>query len=381
MAYTALADFIDEMRLPIVAEWEAFALSLTPAATGMTPSALRDHADEILTAIIDDMRSQQTMEEQAEKSKGRGTAQRLGPIGKIHAALRIENGFKLGQLVAEYRALRASVLRLWQTAGTDAPGMTRFNESIDEALTEAVNSFTKTTEQFRDQSLGILGHDLRNPLSAIIMGSTLLVGSEALDDKSNRIAARMLKSANRMSRMIGDLLDLTRTRSGDRIPVVRVPIDLEPVCRQVVAELEGMARVGKLRFTAQGDLHGEWDGDRLAQVLSNLVRNAIQHGAPNDPILLVARDDGDAVCVTVHNWGPPIAERALPTIFEPMMRHVVDEKTNPGLGLGLYIASQIVLAHGGTLEATSTEERGTTFMARLPRRVPRTERTRAADAP
>jgi len=381
MAYTALADFIDEMRLPIVAEWEAFALSLTPAATGMTPSALRDHADEILTAIIDDMRSQQTMEEQAEKSKGRGTAQRLGPIGKIHAALRIENGFKLGQLVAEYRALRASVLRLWQTAGTDAPGMTRFNESIDEALTEAVNSFTKTTEQFRDQSLGILGHDLRNPLSAIIMGSTLLVGSEALDDKSNRIAARMLKSANRMSRMIGDLLDLTRTRSGDRIPVVRVPIDLEPVCRQVVAELEGMARVGKLRFTAQGDLHGEWDGDRLAQVFSNLVRNAIQHGAPNDPILLVARDDGDAVCVTVHNWGPLIAERALPTIFEPMMRHVVDEKTNPGLGLGLYIASQIVLAHGGTLEATSTEERGTTFMARLPRRVPRTERTRAADVP
>jgi signal transduction histidine kinase len=371
MAYTALADFIDENRLPIVAEWEAFALSLTPAATGMTPSALRDHADEILTAIIDDMRSQQSAAEQAEKSKGRGTAQRLGPIGKIHAALRIENGFKLGQLVAEYRALRASVLRLWECTGTDGPGMTRFNESIDEALTEAVNSFTKTTEEFRDQSLGILGHDLRNPLAAIIMGSTLLVGTEGLDDKSVRVAARMLNSANRMNRM--------RTRSGDRIPVVRVPMNLEPLCRQVVAELEGVARVGKLRFMAQGDLHGEWDHDRLAQVFSNLVRNAIQHGAPNDPILLVARDDGDSVCVTVHNGGPPIAERALTTIFEPMVRHVADEKTNAGLGLGLYIASQIVLAHGGTLEATSTEERGTTFSARLPRRVPRTKRTRAAD--
>jgi signal transduction histidine kinase len=379
MASKALADFIDQKRLPIVAEWEAFALSLTPAATGMTRSALRDHADEILSAIIDDMKSQQTAEEQAEKSKGRGTAQRLGPIGKIHAALRIENGFKLGQLVAEYRALRASVLRLWQDEGTDAHGVTRFNESIDEALTEAVNSFTKTTEQFRDQSLGILGHDLRNPLSAIIMGSNLLVGSEALDDKSVRIAARMLKSANRMNRMIGDLLDLTRTRSGDRIPVARVPMDLEPICRQVVAELEGMARVGKLRFSAQGDLHGEWDGDRLAQVFSNLVRNAIQHGAPNDPILLIARDDGDSVCVTVHNGGPPIAERALSTIFEPMVRHVTDEKSNPGLGLGLYIASQIVLAHGGTLEASSSEDRGTTFSAHLPRRVPRTKRTRAAD--
>jgi signal transduction histidine kinase len=147
----------------------------------------------------------------------------------------------------------------------------------------------------------------------------------------------------------------------------------------VVAELEGVAHVGKLRFMAEGDLHGEWDHDRLAQVFSNLVRNAIQHGAPNDPILLVARDDGDAVCVTVHNGGTPIAERALSTIFEPMVRHVADEKTNAGLGLGLYIASQIVLAHGGTLEATSTEERGTTFSARLPRRVPQTRRTRAAD--
>ncbi|MDB4943287.1 MAG: Sensor histidine kinase [Labilithrix sp.] len=379
MSFTALADFIDQERAPIVAEWEAFAKSLTPAASAMNAIALRDHADEILTAIVHDMRSQQSAAEQAEKSKGRGTAQRLGAIGKIHATLRIENGFKLGQLVAEYRALRASVLRLWEGHETDGPGVTRFNESVDEALTEAVDSFTVTTEGFRDQSLGILGHDLRNPLSAIITGASLLTVSEALDDRSVRIAARMLNSANRMNRMIADLLDLTRTRFGDRIPVIRVAMDLEPLCRQVVAELDGIVRAGKLRFVAQGDLHGEWDHDRLAQVISNLVRNAIQHGAVEDPILLVARDDGDTVCVSVHNGGPPIAERALATIFEPMVRHVEDEKRNTGLGLGLYIASQIVFSHGGTLEATSTEDRGTTFSARLPRRVPRVERTRAAD--
>jgi signal transduction histidine kinase len=158
-------------------------------------------------------------------------------------------------------------------------------------------------------------------------------------------------------------------------------MDLEPLCRQVVAELEGIVRGGTLRFTAQGDLRGTWDHDRIAQVLSNLVRNAIQHGAPNDPILLVARDDGDTVSLAVHNGGPPISERALATIFEPMVRHVTDEVTNAGFGLGLYIASQIVLAHGGTLEAVSTEDRGTTFTARLPRRVPRTERTRTSDRP
>jgi signal transduction histidine kinase len=378
MMFSGLAEFIHKKRPEIVEEWKVFAESLTPAATGMNASALRDHADEILTAIVSDMKSQQTAVERAEKSKGRGTAQRLGNIGSIHAELRIENGFKLGQVVAEYRALRASILRLWESEGGDAAGVTRFNESIDEALTEAVDSFMKITEHYRDQSLGILGHDLRNPLSAIVMGATLLIGTEELDDKSVRIAARMLNSGNRMDRMIGDILDLTRTRFGDRIPIVRLPMDLEPLCRQVVAELEGV-RAGPLRFTAQGDLHGEWDHDRLAQVLSNLVRNAIQHGAPSDPILLVARDDGDTVSLAVHNGGPPIAERALATIFDPMVRHVADDRTNAGLGLGLYIASQIVLAHGGTMDATSTEDRGTTFTVRLPRRGPRVERPRAAD--
>jgi len=261
-ATLGLAEFIDAERVAIVAEWETFARSLARAGE-------RDD---------------------------RGRAARPRPRDpdrdRIHAALRIENGFKLGQMVAEYRALRASVLRLWEDKGTDPGGVTRFNEAVDEALTEAVACFMKTTEHFRDQSLGILGHDLRNPLSAIIMGATVLVATEKLDDKSVLIASRMLSSGKRMNRMIGDLLDLTRTRFGDRIPIVRQPMDLEPLCMQVIAELDGLVPAGSLRFTVHGDLRGEWDGDRIAQVLSNLVRNAIQHGAPREPISLVARGDG-----------------------------------------------------------------------------------------
>ena len=365
-----LAEFIDAERVTIVAEWETFARSLLPEADGMTGPALRDHADEILSAIVEDMRSRQTEAEQAEKSKGRGTAQRLGAIGKVHAALRIEIGFKLGQMVAEYRALRASVLRLWEKRGTDPAGVTRFNESIDEALTEAVHQFVETTEHYRDQSLGILGHDLRNPLSAIIMGSTLLVNAEELSDKSVRTAARMLNSANRMNRMIGDLLDLTRTRFGDLIPVVPRPIDLEPLCRQVVAELEGLRPDGGLRFTSAGDLHGEWDSDRISQVLSNLVRNAILYGASTEPVSLVAKDNGNEVVLEVHNGGPSIPKSVQATIFEPMVRHAGSEHKTTGLGLGLYIVSQIVLAHSGTVEVTSSDAGGTTFTVHLPRRIP-----------
>ena len=364
-----LAEFIDTERAAIVAEWEAFARTLFPAAGALSASALRDHADDILTAIVRDMRSAQTEAEQARKSKGQGEAQRLGDMGRIHATLRIEVGFKLPQMVAEYRALRASVLRLWERGGTDPAGVTRFNEAIDEALTEAVRRFTETTEHYRDQSIGILGHDLRNPLSGIMTGATLLMSNDSLDDRSVRVATRMLTSARRMNRMIEDLLDLTRTRFGDPIPVVPTQMDLAPLCRQVIAELEGLRPNGALRFTAYGDLRGHWDGDRIAQALSNLLRNAIQHGAATEPIDLIAKDEGADVSVEVHNGGPPIPPIRLGTLFEPMVRSADETPTSTGLGLGLYIASQIVIAHGGTLDATSTEAAGTTFVIRVPRLV------------
>ncbi len=360
-----LADFIDSERKVIVDEWETFARSLLPADSSATVADLRDHADPILTAIVTDMRTRQTHEEQSEKSKGRGEAKRLGAIGELHAALRIELGFKLGQMVAEYRALRASVLRLWQTRGTDPSGVLRFNEAIDEALTEAVDQFTRTTDSFRDQSLGILGHDLRNPLAGIVTGATLLGKAPELSVQSAQVAARMLQSAQRMNRMIGDLLDLTRTRFGDLIPVVRAPIDLAPLCEQVIAELEGLRPEG-LACTLDGDLRGEYDGDRIAQVLSNLLRNAIVYGSKDERVRLTAKKQGNEVVIAIHNGGPPLSPSVLRTIFEPMVRRPGVDPKSSGLGLGLYIASQIVAAHGGRIDVTSTADAGTTFAVRLP---------------
>ena len=299
-----------------------------------------------------------------------------------HAVLRIESGFTLTQVVAEYRALRASVFRLWAKTHPDPEGVLRFNEAIDQALAEAVDRYTEKTDQYRDLLIGIVSHDLRNPLSGILLGSAVLSRSEELDDRSARIASRIQSSAKRMVRIVGDLLDLTRTRLGSQIPIVRGPTDAGPICELVIAELEGSHPHAVIRYTSKGDLRGEWDHDRIAQVLSNLVGNALQHGAADKPISVSAKGEDAQVALTINNAGPPIPESVQSDIFEPMVRHLKDpSNASSGLGLGLYIAKELVTAHGGTIDLASTDDGGTTFTVRLPRHEPGPSRGRVPGTP
>lgn len=367
-----LSEFIEKRRKKIVDEWVAFAATLHPWAEGMSKKALRDHAEEMLSAIIADIKTPQSARQQAQKSKGGQGGGPLGEAGKKHAVERLESGLPLSQLVSEYRALRASVLRLWEAEqGDEGKAMTRFNEAIDETLAESAVWYSAKVAETREHFLAILGHDLRNPLASIIMGAAMLARSSNSDIKQLGVATRIGNSAERMSRMVNDLLDLTRTRLGAGMPVAPKSMDLAPVAQQVIEELAAVHPDRILRFESDGDLRGEWDGDRLNQVISNLVANALQHGSEDAPVTLVAKPHGDDVVVRVHNEGSPISANALKTIFEPMVRLPAEKAAdaNPtGLGLGLYIAREIVTAHGGTIGVTSTEE-GTTFTVRLPRRA------------
>lgn len=367
MTHLRLADFIDQRRVEIVKEWETFARSVSPPGKPMTGSELRDHADQILTAIVADMKAHQSASSQAAKSKGHGEAGQLEAIGHIHAVLRIDNGFKLAHMVAEYRALRASVLRLWEDQGTDPVGVTRFNEAIDEALSEAVTCFAETTDGFRDQTLGVLGHDLRNPLSTVVMASSSMLESDDLDDGHRRMVTRIASSAARMTRMVADLIDLTKTRFGEVITISPATLDLEPLGREVVANVDVREADGApvVTFTASGDLCGTWDVERIEQALVNLISSAIKHRA-RGKVEVVARGDGPEVVVTVHHGGKPIEPAVLAKILEPRVRRVADP-SDTWVGLGLYVAAQITIAHGGTLTVTSTAEAGTLFSLRLPR--------------
>lgn len=375
-----LADFILSNTELILAEWEAFARTIAPGAK-MDVLALRDHAEDILRATARDMKTSQSAAEQSEKSRGGrrgdGAAADLNGASDLHAVGRLGSGFDLMEVISEYRALRASVLRLWRESAPgpderDVADVTRFNESIDQSLSKAAGSYTKRVDQSRDMFLAILGHDLRNPLNSIAITAQSLPYLDRLDAESiEGYASQISTNAGVMGRMIGDLLDYTRTRLGAGMPVTPAPMEVGSLCRELLDEFRTAHPGRQIRFRARGDLNGDWDCDRLRQAVSNLIGNAVQHGAETAPIDLNVTGEAGDVVIAVRNGGPPIPAGELPKIFDPLVRGSSAEhpKANrPGsIGLGLYIAREIARSHGGTITVTSSEEDGTAFTVRLPR--------------
>lgn len=363
----SLSAFIRDHYDEIISEFAVFAKTLMPPGADMTEAELRDHAQEILTAVVEDISVGQTNDEQSRKSQGRGSANTMRASGRLHADDRIRHGFPFRAVLAEFRALRATVLRLYAESGaSDLTDVRRFNEAIDETLTESMDRFAFQTDQFRDQFIGVLSHDLRTPLGAITAGAALLALPEDNPPRRSSVVARIMNSAQRMERMIRDLLDVTRARLGGSMPLKRRLVDLQQVCEEAMIEIRTGQSNAVVQLQADGDLRGEWDPDRLAQVVSNLVGNAIQHGG-GTPVMLTAQGNGDSVTLAVQNGGPPIPPDVLPFVFEPLARGHGESAGN-SIGLGLFIARAIVSAHGGSIQVSSSTAAGTTFTVALPKK-------------
>jgi signal transduction histidine kinase len=376
-----LAEFIRSNTEAILAEWETFARSL-PTGDTMDIAALRDHAKAMLGVIAVDLESPQTSRQQADKAAGKSDAGgRSAPTAaQEHGAGRAESGFTVEDMVAEFRALRASVVRLWakQAAGgrggatnvraADLEDLTRFNEAIDQAIAESITRFTEQIGQSKERFLAILGHDLRTPIGAIITSSTFMLEKGGIPEPNLKLVKGIATSARRMNQMVSDLLDFARTRFGDSIPIVRAPMDLSLMIQGIASEIRASHPGSSVHVETSGDLLGNWDVERLTQALTNLVANAVQHGATGQLINIVARGEPDEVIITVQNRGPVIPQDQFGAIFEAMRHGTVDgARDRRHLGLGLYIVEKIVTAHNGKVEVTSTEESGTTFSVRLPR--------------
>lgn len=369
-----LADFILRDMGHILAEWEAFATTMLPAARGLNSLALRDHAPQILQAVAKDLSIPQTEEAQREKSLGRAPKLPGAPetAAQTHALMRARFGFNINQLVAEYRALRASVLRLWmdefQLVAADLDDMVRFNEAIDQAVAESVDFFNAEVEQSRNLLLGMLGHDLRSPLQTILVTAEYLSALNA-GEKVSEAAARLIRSGASMNALLNDLCDFNRTQLGLGINVDPNHVDLANVVADIVDQLRAANPDRRIDLEVKGNMLGIWDGSRLQQLLSNLVLNAIRYGAPDKPVRIVVTGHDTEVRLAVINSGAAIDGQTLERMFDPLTRgpDAKDDKTS-GLGLGLYIASEIAKAHQGTIDVRSDQSE-TAFDVRLPRRA------------
>jgi signal transduction histidine kinase len=379
-----LAEFILQNPEPILAGWEKFARTILPATRNMSQDQLRDHARAMLTTIARDMETAQSAAEQEQKSQGRRArgAQEKDTPAEDHAGDRLDSEFTLDELVSEYRALRASVVRLWtqnmvKADRSNLDELTRFNEAIDEALAESVARFTSRVERARDLLLGALGHDLRTPLSAVLHSAQFLLHAESLEGSHVKAVSRIVDSGTRMERMVADLLDFACTRLGRQLPILLRPMDIGAACRGTIEEIGAFYPERKFLFESTGELSGCWDMGRIGQMLSNLVGNAVEHGFAYGPILVRADGSEQDVLISVHNEGPAIPEDEQRQIFEPFQRGKADARparTGQSLGLGLYIACEIAKAHHGTIEVISSDQAGTTFVVRLPRTLVPPER-------
>jgi signal transduction histidine kinase len=263
---------------------------------------------------------------------------------------------------------RGEGFALWLKDVTEAR---RQEAKVREALERALEREERMGAEaaFRERFIGVLGHDLRNPLSAVMVSVRALCRQGSLTGFQQEMGQRIEASAGRMSKMISDILDLTRARQSGGIPLLVTPMRLSALCQQVVGELSAAAPDRCILYDEQGPGDGVWDSERLAQVLSNLVSNALEHGGEEVPVIVRSYPHGDLQALEVHNPGAPIPPERLATLFEPFQQggaRAGEGRKRRGLGLGLYIVKELVQAHGGQVSVQSTGE-GTTFTVLLPR--------------
>lgn len=369
-----LSEFIRAHSQEILLAWDEFAATVQHGGAPLDAATLRDHAAEILETIAEDLAQPQSAAQQDAKASGQAPRKRASTPAETHADFRMVAGFAVDALITEYRALRASVLKIWTKQGggstpDDLADLTRFNEAIDQSIAESVGRYTRQTRSATELFIGILGHDIRNPLGTILMSSEVLVRSGQL---TREAATPIQNAATRIRGIIEQVVDFTRAQTDGVMPIVRVPGNLATDIFRVVQETQVRHPTRTLRLESSGNFDGSWDDGRIGQLVSNLLGNAILYGARDSDVTVKMGTDEDRVWFSVHNLGPAIPADDRHRIFQPLERGIqnqygAERRETMGLGLGLYICREIVHAHGGRLSLESSDEAGTTFTVELPR--------------
>jgi signal transduction histidine kinase len=364
-----LAQFIDQAREQIVAESVKYASELT-VLSGQGIDTWRDHLPLVLDAIARDLGQPQSRAHSIAKSQGRGLAPLSETAAQTHGLLRARSGLTIEQLVAEYRVLRSSVLRLWADAHPPGPDVIedtlRFNEAIDQAVAESVAFFSAEVERWRGILLATLGHDLRGPLNAMLLMAQLLT-HEAREPALAECAQGLLRNGRHMQAVLDSLLEYNKSTLGVGMAIDRTEVDLALLCQEEVDLLRAALPDAQIVFDARGETSGHFDGTRVRQALANLVFNAAQHGTAGTAIVVIVSGSGDAVEVSTENESEPIPATLLQNLFEPLRRYAsAASGSGRNLGLGLFIVREIARAHGGEV-TVSMAQRRISFKMLLPK--------------
>ncbi|WP_124076982.1 sensor histidine kinase [Burkholderia gladioli] len=366
-----LADFIDANLADLVLNWSEYAQTLSPEGHPLPEPPLRQAGADILRAIAANMRSPQSAAQQHYKAQGSRDAEfDFNRLTRRHADGRVGQGFDINDVVAEFRALRAAVLRRWAEAAPAASAhalqdMTRFNEAVDQALAETVRAYTSRAERSRDLFVAMVSHDLRSPLNAITTGAYVFGRAAGMSESAQRLVGIVERGAARMMAMLDDLLVFTQSRLSDTLPLHLELTDLSVLIPEALDELHAAFQATEVDLQLSGPLAGTWDRRRVQQLLMNLLTNAARYGDGRIAVRTEGRDG--QIILQVFNRGAAIPPELLPTLFDPLTRSRSPNREGraAGVGLGLFICQSIVHAHGGEIDVASTEQ-GTTFTVTLP---------------
>jgi hypothetical protein len=370
-----LSSFLEAHHEEILEAWENNAFRPVPRPSGVSFAPLRDHLGQLLRAIARDLEAGGPGGEGPQATQELAAWTNVKAVAEKHGSDREHQGIALKHMVPEFPALRMSVTRLWgqslsAVTTRDLDDLIRFDEALDLALTLSVSEFMDQLNRSRENFLGILGHDLRDPLSTIVTAAKLMLEEEFDQSTTRDIAGRIVRTGERMHHLIVDLLDFARARVGGQMPIQPRETDLGRTVRNVADEFASSHPDQPVHINVSGDLNGSWDEKRMSQAIGNLLANAVHHGAKDKPIDVSTSANEREVAIAVHNEGPPIPKERYSRLFEPLNAtgpRGAQGRGTSHLGLGLYIANAIVSGHRGRIDVDSSSERGTTFTIHLPR--------------
>lgn len=364
-----LARFLETDRETILAAAAEYARTI-PALEGTDEATLRDHLPQLLEAISADLRQEQSRKQSIEKSHGDAPVADDITSAQTHGLLRARRGISIEQLVAEFRALRSSVIRLWMDQHTiDASAVediARFNEAIDQAVAESVHYYAQERERWRQIFLSVLGHDLRGPLNSVALTVDVMQRKASASPEQTSLLSRAVK---RLTSLLDSLLEYNRAGLGAGMKLQHAATDLEAACYDELELLRAAHPDADIALVVSGDAKAHVDASRLREALANLVSNAAKHGEAKKPITVTVEGDHSVVRIAVENAGH-IPSDEFEMLFEPLRQRkslsMETERTH--LGLGLFIARQIARAHGG--DTTGASDNGLiTFTIELPKAV------------